>query len=394
MTAAASADAIEAAFAGVVGGFRLDARFSAPMRGITALFGPSGSGKTTILRAVAGLAQLSGRLTVAGGVWQDDAAGVFVPTHRRPIGYVFQEASLFPHLSVRKNLEFGRRRAVAPDAAGSGLDPAEVIALLGLAPLLDRAPGALSGGERQRVAIGRALLSRPRLLLMDEPLSALDRSARDGILPYLEALHETLVLPILYVSHDLDEVARLADRMVLIEAGRVAAEGPVEAMVERLDFRPSAGGFEAGVVLHARVRAHDTLYRLTRLDCHGREVAVPLIDRAVGEDVRLRIRARDVALATRRPEGLSIRNILPGHVAEIAVAPDTAFAEVIVDIGGGRLRARITREALADLGLAVGTPVFALVKSISFDRGPRLGRRDATGPPGGAGGPSGAGHEH
>jgi molybdate transport system ATP-binding protein len=359
-----SARHIEAEFAGTVGSFRLQVAFQFPTSGVTALFGPSGSGKTTILRCIAGLQRLPGRLLVDGETWQDDARGVFRKPHQRRLGYVFQEASLFPHLSVRGNLLYGARRA--------GVTPVltfdAVVQMLGLGLLLERAPAALSGGERQRVAVGRALLSQPRLLLMDEPLSALDRSAREEIIAYFEVLHRELSVPMLYVSHDLAEVARLSDHLVVLAAGGKLAEGPVQEILERLDLHPTAERFEAGVVLDVRVAAHDTRYHLSRLR-HGRQIiTVPLVDAAVGAPVRLRIRARDVALATRRPRAISIRNVLPGTVTAIREQPGTAYAEALVDIGGGRLRARITREAAADLALRSGKRVFALVKSISFER--------------------------
>ena len=359
-----SSDPIIANFAGTLGAFSLDIALEAPMRGVTAMFGASGSGKTTVLRCMAGLRHLPGGLQVAGEIWQDET--VFRPPHRRPIGYVFQEASLFPHLSVRKNLFYGHRRA-SRNGARDGLDPDDVVGMLGLGSLLDRATTALSGGERQRVAVGRALLSQPRLLLMDEPLAALDPMSKDEILPYFERLHQKLAIPIIYVSHDIAEVARLADRIVVLAAGRCIASGPVADILERLDLQPATGRFEAGVVLTARVAAHDAAFHMTRLDHHGQTISLPALQVAVGEQVRIRIRARDVALTTKKPEALSIRNVLSGRVVEIAAEPETAFAETLVDIGGGRLRARITREAVADLGLDVGTPVFALVKSISFD---------------------------
>ena len=373
MTGARSS--IDARFAGEVGNFALDVDFRAPLQGVTALFGPSGCGKTTILRCMAGLTRLSGRLTVGGGTWQDETGSVFRKPHHRPVGYVFQEASLFAHMSVRKNLMFGARRTAGKSDGGLlGFD--NVVDLLGIDRLLARSPSGLSGGERQKVAIGRALLSRPRLLLMDEPLSGLDRMAKDDILPSLETLHETLSIPILYVSHDIGEVARLADRMVVIASGRRVADGPVSDMLERLDIGPATGRFEAGVILTAQVAAHDTGYRLTQLDRGGQRITIPIADAGIGEEVRVRIRARDVALTTRRPEGISIRNILSGTIAEIAEEPETAFAETLVDIGGGKLRARITRASVAELGLEPGMPVYALIKSVSFD-GRSTGRAQA-----------------
>ncbi len=360
-------DRISAEFRGAVAAFSLEVAFEAPMRGITALFGPSGSGKTTILRCVAGLHRLDGRLGVGGRVWQDDAQGVFLEPYERPVGYVFQEPSLFPHLSVRGNLGYGARRADRFRSQRT-LDFAEVVELLGLGGFLGRAPHDLSGGERQRVAIGRALLSQPQLLLMDEPLSALDREAKNEILPYLEALHERLAVPILYVSHDLQEVARLADEMIVLSDGRQVLTGPIQAVLERLDLDPGAEQLEAGVVLLAQVVGHDTAYCTSRLDHQGQQIVVPGVDLVPGTEVRLRIRSRDVALATVKPSSISVRNILAGTVKEIAASRGTAFAEVLVDIGGAGLRARITRDAAADLGLTAGKSVFALVKSISIDR--------------------------
>ena len=364
---------IDCRFTGRIGQFDLDVAFNAHGPGITALFGPSGSGKTSILRCLAGLTRLNGFCRVGGGTWQEDATGCFVPPHRREVGYVFQDASLFNHLSVLRNLRFGARR-------GNGIEldrEAQIIELLNLQGLLKRSCKALSGGERQRVAIGRALLSAPRVLLMDEPVSALDRRAKEEILPYFEVLRESIALPIVYVSHDLAEVARLADQMVVISAGRKIAEGRVQDILERLDLYPETGRFEAGVVLSATIVGRNRGYKLTNLDVDGQQISIPEIDASAGEMVRVRIRARDVALATRKPEGISIRNVLKGTVAQIAPETDTAFAETLVDIGGGRLRARITREALAQLAISEGSSVYALIKTISFDRRTVAAGRDA-----------------
>ena len=360
-------DVLEARFAGSLGEFDLDVAFRAPMRGITAIFGPSGCGQTTILRCVAGLQHLPGELRVGGQVWQDDSERVFCKPYHRSVGYVFQEASLFPHLSVRKNLLYGAQRRGQPQGRPVlGFD--DVIDLLGMAGMVERSPGELSGGERQRVAIGRALLSQPRLLLMDEPLAGLDQGAKEEILPYLEVLHERLSVPILYVSHDIREVARLADAMIVLSRGQNVCCGPIHEVLERMDVDLGDDLYETGVVLRARVADQDAALRMTRLDHHGQEIVIPAADFRPGDEVRLRIRARDVALATARPESISVRNILSGRVERVVEDPETAFAEVLVGIGGGRLRARITRDAVEDLALDVGTPVFALVKSITFDR--------------------------
>ena len=362
------AGVIDAAFAGRIGGFDLNVDFQAPLSGVTALFGASGCGKTTILRCIAGLHRMPGRLSVGGRAWQDDVAGTFRPAHKRRVGYVFQEPSLFPHLTVRGNLTYGAKRAPRD---GNGMPPVDfdqVVDLLGIRGLLDRAPVKLSGGERQRVAVGRALLSEPRLLLMDEPLSALDRSTKEEILSYFEALHQELKIPILYVSHDIAEVTRLADRMVVLSRGGKVADGPVGEVLERLDLQPMTGRFEAGVMLTATVAGQDRDFSLTRLDHHGQTLTIPAIDAPDGTTLRLRVRARDVSLAIQPPTGISIRNVLAGEVVEIREEPDTAFAETLIDIGGGRLRARVTRQAVAELELAPGRPVYALIKSITFDR--------------------------
>ena len=355
---------IRAVFAGNLGRFSLDVELEVPMHGITALFGASGCGKSTTLRCIAGLQRLRGQLSVNEEVWQDDERRIFLRPHKRAIGMVFQESSLFPHLTVGKNLMYGSRRSGVPTV----IPPDDVIDLLGLAHLMDRNPIALSGGERQRVAVGRALLSQPRLLLMDEPLSSLDQMAKDEILPYLEALHEQLSIPMLYVSHDIAEVARLADRIVILSSGRKLAEGPVQDVLERLDLQSETGRFEAGVLLSARVTGHDEKFMVTHLDHHGQAISMPAREIAIGSEVRLRVRARDVSLATKRPEAISVRNVLSGTIVEVAEDPNSAHAETLINIGGGRLRARITRQSVAELELEPGKPVFALVKSIAFDR--------------------------
>lgn len=347
-----------------LGDFALDVRLAAPA-GALALFGRSGAGKTSIVRAIAGLARPSdGRISVAGTVLFDAAAGIDVPPERRRIGYVFQDARLFPHLTVDGNLRYGLRRAgsqerpVAFDA---------VVGLLGIETLLARRPANLSGGERQRVAIGRALLAQPRLLLMDEPLASLDAARKAELLPYLDRLRRELDIPIVYVSHVMDEVVRLADTLALVDSGRIAACGPVGEITGRIDLHPLAGRFEAGTALDARVVGHDAAFSLSRLEFDGGTLTVPDVDASAGTPVRVLIRARDVLLATRRPEGLSARNILPGHVAALEPEPG-AYAEIAVAIGSSRLRARLTRAAVAELGLAVGVPVYAIVKAVAVGR--------------------------
>lgn len=349
-----------------LGSFALDVAHRMPLDGITALFGPSGCGKSTLLRVISGLERSAqGRIQFDDEVWQDSSKGIFVPPHRRGMGYVFQDARLFPHLTVAGNLRYADRRSRSQD---SGLGLSDVIEALDLAPLMQRRPHALSGGERQRVAIARTLLTRPRLLLMDEPLAALDVRRKAEILPYIERLPQIFRIPIVYVTHAIDEVARLAQGIVALDAGRKVADGPVAEVLERLDLQSITGHFEAGVVLNAQVTRHDHKYRLTYLDHNGQTIVMPMAELSIGTDVRLRVRARDVALAIKKPEGISVRNILSGSITEIVEEPDTAFAETLVDIGQTKIRARLTRAAVADLALAPGKPVFALIKSITFDR--------------------------
>jgi len=346
-------------------GFRLAASACLPLDGIMGLFGPSGHGKSTLLRIVAGLERGSrGRIAQGGEIWQDDARGLFVPPHRRGVGYVFQDVRLFPHLSVRGNLRFAERRA---PAAGPGLGFGHIADMLDLAPLLPRRAWTLSGGERQRVALGRALLTAPRLLLLDEPLSALDLRRKAEIIPYIERLRDELAVPIIYVTHSLDELSRLVRNVALMSEGRIVAVGPLQETMARLDLQPMTGRFEAGSVLEARVRGHDPRYALTLLEVAGQALRMPRIDAAPGSTVRLRVRARDVAIALSPPGGISIRNVMAGRIAAVEVEPG-AFAEVAINLGGPLLRARITREAVDELALAPGRPVFALVKSVALDR--------------------------
>jgi molybdate transport system ATP-binding protein len=358
---------ITAAFAGRLGTFDLAARFEVPARGITALFGPSGCGKTTVLRCVAGLSRLAdGVLRIGSDVWQDGRR-VFVPPHRRPVGYVFQEASLFPHLSVPANLRYGQRRAPATDHAITFDD---VVDLLGLGRLLDRPTGVLSGGERQRVAIGRALLSQPRLLLMDEPLSALDRFSKDDILPYLETLHDALDIPVLYVSHDIAEVERLADTLVLMEHGRARAVGPLSDLMADPAL-PLARLPEAAEVLDARVEARDEAYGLASVSVPGGHLLVPGRVGAVGAPCRVRILASDVSLTRVAPASAqsSILNVLPVRIAG-AEPTDAHLVTVFLRLGedgqGAPLLARITRKSWDLLDLAAGQTVHAQVKGVAL----------------------------
>ena len=363
------------------GGFSLDASFAAPTPGVTALFGPSGCGKTTILSAVAGLLRPDrGRVALDGRVLLDVAHGVWAAPEKRRCGVVFQDARLFPHMSVEANLLFGLRRAPRR-AEGPGFR--EVVALLGVGHLLKRRPAALSGGEAQRVALGRALLSRPRLLLMDEPLAGLDAPRRAEVLPFLARLRDAAGLPILYVTHALDEVDALADTLVLLEDGRVAAEGDVEALSVRTDLPALSARRDAGGLLHCSVLEHDGARGLTRLGFPGGALVVPLRAEAVGTRLRLRVRARDVAVATEVPRGLSAHNILPAEVTGVSPvpgAPHEAFLRL--SVAPSALLARVTRDAVERLGFRPGMAVWALVKSIAFDHGPEAtAALDPRGPP-------------
>jgi molybdate transport system ATP-binding protein len=347
-----------------LGAFALDAQFATRARGLTALFGPSGSGKSTIVAAIAGLLRpTSGRIVAGGETLFDAARGIDVPAERRRVGYVFQDARLFPHLKVHDNLAYGLKRAPAGDRA-IGFDA--VVELLGIGPLLERRPLRLSGGEKQRVAIGRALLAQPRLLLMDEPLASLDAARRLEILPYVERLRDELGLRIVYVSHTLDEVLRLASTIVVVDAGRVVAQGTPAELAQRRDLQPFFGRFEAGAVLEGRVASHDEAHRLTRVDLGRHVLVLPRLALAAGAAVRVRVRARDVILAVAPPEGLSVQNVLPGVVTEIVEEPGS-HAEVKLDAAGIALLARVTRDSVHRLGLAPGRPVFALVKSVAID---------------------------
>ena len=323
---------------------------------------------------VAGLTRpATGRIAADGRVLFDSQAGVDLPPERRRVGCVFQAARLFPHLSVRSNLEFGRRRTAA---AVRAIRFDDVVEVLGVGHLLDRRPARLSGGERQRVAIGRALLSSPQLLLMDEPLAALDAPRKDEVLPFIARLARRFRLPILYVSHAMDEVLRLADTLVLMDQGRVAAAGTVEDLLLRPDLRSFTGRSDAGAVLGATVAAHDDSYGITRLTFTGGALLVGRVDIPVGGGVRVRIHARDVAIAVDRPDRVSIRNVLAARVLSVAEA-EGHLVDVMLDCGGGgRLWSQITRQGQAQLDLRPGMGVFALIKALTITRGDVAGRDD------------------
>lgn len=352
---------IDARFQGTLGEFSLDVSFTCPMRGVTAVFGPSGCGKTTLMRCMAGLQRLAGRLGIGGELWQDDRSGIFRKPHERAVGYVFQEASLFPHMSVRRNLEYGLSRIPA-DARRVAFE--EAVTLLGIGDLLVRRPVRLSGGQRQRVAIARALLTSPRLLLMDEPLASLDQKSKHEILPFLERLHDELAMPVLYVSHAPDEVARLADHLVLLEAGRVRASGALRDLRARLDLARDLGA-EADAVVEARVAGHDEAFHLTYLDFPGGRISVVRNGAPAGHTARLRVLARDVSITLERQTATSILNIFPAVVESLA---EESPAQILVrlDLGGTPLLARITRKSADTLQLAPGKLVYAQVKAVTL----------------------------
>ncbi|MBS1188161.1 MAG: modC [Burkholderiaceae bacterium] len=351
---------IEACFKLAYPGFSLDVDLTLPSSGITALFGQSGSGKTSLLRAIAGLERVAGgRLVVDGDVWQDD--GIFLPTHRRPIGYVFQEASLFAHLNVLDNLRYGMKRITGEQQFN--LDKA--IGLLGIEHLLDRRPERLSGGERSRVSIARALAVNASLLLMDEPLAALDLRRKREIMPYLERLREELDIPIIYVSHASDEVARLADHIVALDKGRVLASGPLVETLARLDL-PIRLGEEVGAILDAVVGEIDEKWHLMRVDFPGGGLWTRSLGLPPGRRVRVHVLARDVSLARQRPEQISIQNVMRGQVDEIVGDDHPGLALVRIRVGDSILLSRLTRRAADNLGIARGEDVWVQIKSVAL----------------------------
>jgi molybdate transport system ATP-binding protein len=350
---------IEARFRASVGNFRLDADLRFPARGVTALFGASGAGKTTVLRAIAGLVRYpQASLRIGDEIWQDQRN--FLPAHRRPIGYVFQEPSLFTHLDVRGNITFGRKRVLEEERR---IDVGRAVELLGIAPLLDRRVQSLSGGERQRVAMARALCVSPRLLLLDEPLASLDASSKLEILPFLEGLVRELDIPVIYVSHSQDEVARLADHLVLLEAGRVLASGPISEMLTRPDL-PLARGEQAEALIEASVTEWDEEFSLNFLEFGGGIITVPGARLPAGATVRLRVAARDVSLTLDVQRETSILNIFRARVESLS-AEGTAQVVVRLDIGGVPVLAHVTRKSAVTLGLEPGKNVYAQVKSVA-----------------------------
>lgn len=351
---------IEARFRVEWRSFTLDVDLRLPVQGVTVIYGPSGCGKTTILRAIAGLDHHpNGFLKIGETVWQE--AGLFVPAHKRQLGYVFQEASLFPHLTVERNIEYGVRRTPAKQQT---ISLERVSELLGIQELLGRRPANLSGGERQRVAIARALAVSPRLLLMDEPLASLDIERKQEILPYIESLTRELDIPILYVTHSPEEVARLADHMVLLDAGRVQASGGIAEMLTRLDT-PLVHRDDAGAVIDAIVVEYDEDFHLMYLEFDGGKFTVVRKELSIGSRVRLRVAARDISITLEPQKGTSILNIFPAVIDEI-IPEGTARMIIRLRIGGTPVLARVTRKSAALLDLRPGKKVFAQVKSVAL----------------------------
>jgi molybdate transport system ATP-binding protein len=356
---------LEVAVAKRLGAFALEAAFQVPAQGVTALFGRSGAGKSATLSAIAGaLRPDRGRIVLGDRVLFDGDRGIDVPMERRAIGWVFQDARLFPHLSVRANLDYGARRARGRDA---GVRFDEVLSVLGIEPLLARRPTGLSGGERQRVAIGRALLSQPALLLMDEPLAALDAPRRAEILPFLARLKTRFALPILYVTHSLAEVVRLADQLVVLDEGHIAAQGPLADVLARADLPLLAGRADAAATLDGVVAEHFSARGLSRLRIGDIDLFAPRLHQPLGESVRAVVLARDVLLARVRPEAISARNILAGRIAGLAARPDGSIMVRVALDGGPTLLSAITADAVQSLKLAVGEPVWAIVKSVAVE---------------------------
>lgn len=345
------------------GAFKLDVSL-ALSGGLTAFYGRSGSGKTSLINAIAGLSVPDdGKISIGNHRLFDAQKQTNVPPENRRIGYVFQEGRLFPHLNAKANLLYARKFIQA------SLDPSyfdQIVDLLGISALLDRRPNTLSGGEKQRIAIGRAILSDPRLLLMDEPLASLDAGRKAEILPFIENLRDQLDTPILYVSHAMEEVIRLADHLVLLEDGHVAADGSVEQVMSRLDLRPLTGRYEAGAVIEVQVAAHDVAYDLSDLSFNHDKLRVPRVDSPIGTSLRLRIRARDVSLSIKKPVQTSVLNVFEAVITDIA-PEEGPHCEVLMDIGAP-LIARITRKSIDELGLTIGKKVYASVKAAAIDR--------------------------
>ncbi len=353
-----------------LGTFEIKADFEVTSHGVSAIYGRSGSGKTSLVNMVAGLEKPdTGRIVIDGEVLFDKDKGINLPPEKRRLGYVFQEARLFPHLSIEKNLLYGKSTLSPQDNI---VTFEQIVKLLDISHLLKRRPYSLSGGEKQRVALGRALLAAPRILLMDEPMASLDAHRKSEILPFIERLNEEVNLPIIYVSHAIEEIIRLADSLILMSEGRVVASGPIEEVTSRLDLFPLTGRYEAGAVVSTTVNLNDNGFGLSVLAFNGGELLVPKVDINKGSKLRLRIRARDVSIATQKPENTSVLNILPGTIKELREIGESQV-EVSLDIGVSLL-ARVTKKARHDLKLEPGSNVFAMIKAIAIDR-QTMGRR-------------------
>ncbi|MDD2833857.1 MAG: molybdenum ABC transporter ATP-binding protein [Methylotenera sp.] len=343
--------------------FKLDVDLHLPNQGITAIFGHSGSGKTTLLRCIAGLERSqTGHLTVSGEIWQSEQH--WRPTHKRGLGYVFQEASLFAHLTVMGNLLYGRQRISGHEK----ISLEQAVELLGIAHLLDRKPEKLSGGERSRVSIARALAANPSILLLDEPLAALDYPRKQEIIPYLERLHGELHIPVLYVSHAADEVARLADHLVVMDNGRALSSGPLTEMLTRPDL-PIRLGQDAGAVFEAIVAEIDDTWHMARVEFTGGSLWVGNQRLSIGSKIRVQVLAKDVSLATALPSKTSIQNILQGQVGSIANDEHPSLALVRVQIGNTMLLSRITKKALASLNVTIHQKIWVQIKSVALMEG-------------------------
>jgi molybdate transport system ATP-binding protein len=360
-----SASNLRLRFSATRGTFSLSVDETLPLDGVTAVFGPSGSGKTTLLNAIAGfLRPDAGEISCAGTDWFQSAPKTWVPTHQRGVGTVFQDAQLFPHLSVRGNLDYAHKRA---DAASSGYNYEHVISAMALEPLLDRDSATLSGGEKQRVAIARTLLTRPRLLLLDEPLSGLDSARKAELLPFLETLKTEFALPTLYVSHDVDEVSRIAERVLMLEDGAVVARGRTDEVLSRFGLEAGRNPYEQSSLLSGTINLDKTADDLLAVSIGADAIWLASdIDIANGAQVRLKIPARDVSIALERPTGISIQNMLAAQVVLIEPTKRPAFQTVTLDISGQTLAATVTRKAVTDLSLAPGLAVYALIKSATF----------------------------
>jgi molybdate transport system ATP-binding protein len=351
-----------------LGDFVLDVEHRFALSGVTGLFGPSGSGKSTLLRFIAGLEKdAEGMVRFGGETWMDSAEGTFLAAHRRPVGLVFQDARLFSHLSVAENLQYALRRRRNPQVEA---DYDEIVGIMNIAGLLGRGVQALSGGERQRVAVARTLLSRPGLLLLDEPMASLDAGHKREVLPYLEALPQRFGIPIILVSHSVSEMARLADEVVMLEDGRVVADGPAQRILSRESVDPAAWSFEAVSILEVQVSEQLHRLHLTEVRHQGQPLLVPAIEGvAPGDTVRLAVRAGDVVVATAEPTELSVRNVLRGSVTAVSEIPGGPFVTLTMDVDGTPLCATLTLHAVRELGIETGRPVYALLKTATFDRG-------------------------